>query len=160
MNNLQVGVERRSAQRFSLSLPVCIRLTDCRKEEHGFTQDLSNRGVFFYTDCQVQVGAEVEITLVMPAEITLSESMRVRCRGKVLRLDTSSQGFQPSGSPERPRKVGVAVHFEHYEYLTEAQSGCKDIDQYERVAVLHRRSAEEDAFSDSPPARVRNFSIR
>ncbi|HET7440344.1 MAG TPA: PilZ domain-containing protein [Terriglobales bacterium] len=156
MTNLHVGLERRAAQRFGLALPVCIRLADCQKEEHGFTQDLSNRGTYLYTNCALQVGANVEITLVMPSEITLSESMRVRCRGKVLRLDNT--GSAMSGSESTP-KLGVAVHFEHYEYLADAQAGCKEIDQYERLATLHHRSAEGDS-PDSPPDRLRNAPVR
>jgi len=103
-------VERRAAQRFEYQLPLSVRSADGGKEQFGFTQNLSARGVFFYTDCPLQAGAKVEITLVMPAEITLSENMRVRCQGKVLRADMPASGS----------KTGVAVLLEHYEYLPEA----------------------------------------
>lgn len=157
MINPHVGLERRAAQRFGLAFPICIRLGDSQKEGHGFTQDLSNRGAYFYTDCALQVGEKVEITLVMPAEITLSENMRVRCRSKVLRLDNS--GHASRAKSESTPKLGVAVYFEHYEYLADAQAGCKEIDQYERLATLHQRSSEGDT-PDSPPDGVRNLSVR
>jgi PilZ domain len=103
-------VERRAAQRFDYQLPLAIRRADGGKEEFGFTQNLSARGIFFYTDCPLQPGAKVDITLMMPAEITLSENMRVRCQGKVLRANPQASGC----------KTGVAVLFEHYEYLPDA----------------------------------------
>jgi hypothetical protein len=41
-------------------------------------------------------GAEIELTLKMPSEITLGESMRVRCRGRVLRiLNAADNGWKP-----------------------------------------------------------------
>ena len=48
----------------------------------GFTQDLSSRGAFLFTDMALSEGAEIELTLRMPCEITLGENMRVRCRGQ------------------------------------------------------------------------------
>jgi len=49
----------------------------------------------------------VELTLMMPSEITLGESMRVRCLGQVKRV----QALDIAG------KNSVAVHFAGYEYL-------------------------------------------
>jgi len=105
-----IQVERRAAQRFDYQLPVSVHRADGGNEEFGFTQNLSARGIFFYTDCPLQAGAKVEITLMMPAEITLSENMRVRCLGKVLRANPPASGG----------KTGVAVLLEHYEYLPDA----------------------------------------
>ena len=115
MTTTPVEFERRAAQRFGFHLPVTVRLTGGAAEHPGLTQDVSARGVFFYTDFSLQPGIDVEVTLVMPSEITLSQSMRVRCQGKVLRV------VQPTvGS-----KFGVAVHLERYEYLPDvpASSG-------------------------------------
>ena len=140
MTTTQVRVERRAAQRFDLSLPVSIRCADSRQEEHGFTQDLSARGVYFYTDVCLDEGSEVEITLVMPAEITLSESMPMCCHGKVLRVDKPGLSLAAGNPPKR----GVAVHFGHYEYLPEVKNSSKSSEQYVRVASLHHGSVEEE----------------
>ena len=43
-------------------------------------------GAFLFTDMALSEGAEIELTLRMPSEITLGENMRVRCRGEVLRI--------------------------------------------------------------------------
>jgi PilZ domain-containing protein len=131
MDSNTVQVERRAAQRFVFQLPISIRLPESTHEETGFTQDLTAQGVFFYTDAALQPGTQVEITLVMPAEITLSESMRVRCSGKVLRVH----------KPDAGSKVGVAVQFEHYEYLQDAALSNKPVD-YRRVSTLHEHHDE------------------
>jgi PilZ domain len=110
MSTDQVSFERRSAQRFDFQIPVSIRLIDSQTQSSGFTQDLSARGALLYTDLAVAEGDAVELTLSMPSEITLTESMRVRCRGRVMRV-----AADPAGT-----KFGVAVHLEGYEYLSEA----------------------------------------
>jgi hypothetical protein len=112
MSTDQVGFERRAAQRFDFPISVTIRLTDKQTEGQGFTQDLSARGALLYTDLAMAAGDAVELTLSMPAEITLTENMRVRCRGKVMRVCTDLTGT----------KFGVAVHLEGYEYLPECEN--------------------------------------
>jgi hypothetical protein len=110
MSTDPVQVERRSGQRFQLHLPLAIHVDG--KAVRGFTQDVSSRGLFLYTEAQLAEGAAVELTFTMPSEITLGESMRVRARGRVLRADTSQAG---------PR-TGVAVQLDSYEYLPALES--------------------------------------
>jgi hypothetical protein len=86
MTTPPVRVERRVTQRFPYLLPLSLRQVSPSVEGQGFTQDVSSRGVFFFTDVPLQEGAEIEVTLRMPSEITLGESMRVRCRGHILRV--------------------------------------------------------------------------
>ena len=124
MSTDQVHLERRASQRFDFQLPVGIRLVGAEREGCGFTQDLSGRGAFFYTDFQVTEGAAVELTLVMPAEITLTENMRVRCRGRVTRVLPVE------------RKFGVAVHLEGYEYLAEAASAAQVSASFPRISTV------------------------
>src|SRR5579863_9805989 len=79
-------VERRVGQRFAFNLPVALREVATAAEGLGFTQDLSSRGAFFFTDMGLREGTEIELTLNMPSEITLGENMQVRCRGRILRI--------------------------------------------------------------------------
>jgi len=114
MSTSQVRVERRASQRFEYQLPVSICVSG--HEGSGFTQDLSGRGVCFITDMKLVESESVELTLMMPSEITLGENMRVRCRGAVKRI----QALDIAG------KISVAVHFAGYEYLpvtTETKTG-------------------------------------
>ena len=131
MSTDPVRVERRSGQRFQLHLPLTIHVDG--KAVPGFTQDVSSRGLFLYSEAQLAEGTVVELTFTMPSEITLGESMRVRGRGRVLRVDPSQAG---------PRN-GVAVQLDSYQYLPSLES--------EPTAELTRVSAA-DASGASPGA--------
>ena len=139
MSTDQVRFERRATQRFDFQLPVTIRLTDNNSEGYGFTQDLSARGALLYTDFALSEGAAVELTLVMPSEITLAENMRVRCRGKVMRVCTALTGT----------RFGVAVRIEGYEYLPEISS-----------AALGRDSMVPDENSEENEMTAHTFHMR
>src|SRR5713226_5145237 len=91
MTTSSVSVERRIGQRFAFNLPVSLRDVATSAEGLGFTQDLSSRGAFLFTDMALREGAEVELTLKMPSEITLGQNMRVRCRGHVLRIEKPAE---------------------------------------------------------------------
>src|SRR5437879_11222772 len=116
MTTSPVRVERRVGQRFPYSLALSLRQPLGSVEGVGFTQDLSSRGVFFFTNAPLTEGSEIELTLRMPSEITLGENMPVRCRGRILRVIRPAS---PSDSTEKAPKIGVAVRFECYEYLPE-----------------------------------------
>ena len=98
-------LERRGAQRFEVNVPVAVHFEG--RTVPAFTQDLSGRGMFFYTEGAVPEGAVVELTFTMPSEITLGENIPVRCRGRVLRADP----------PRGGQRNGVAVKLDSYEYL-------------------------------------------
>jgi hypothetical protein len=138
MTTPPVGVERRIGQRFSFNLPVSLRDVSTGLEGVGFTQDVSSRGAFFFTDMPIHPGAEIELTLKMPSEITLGESMRVRCAGRVLRVLKPEE----AGNSELPAetKIGVAVCLSGYDYLSESEDSSAD---FRRISALHG-SAETD----------------
>ena len=150
MSSSEVGLERRAAQRFDFQLPLSIRLINGEREGSGLTQDLSARGAFFYTDFVLEQGANVEVTLVMPSEITLSENMPVRCRGKVLRVTPPSIG----------NKIGVAVHLENYEYLPETHVVSTTSGDYGRISALHEHAVQDEApATNSPTSGSRRFAV-
>lgn len=143
MTSSPVRVERRVGQRFPYLLPVSLRQFDGAVEGVGFTQDLSSRGVFFFTDAPLTEGAEIELTLRMPSEITLGKSMPVRCRGRILRVSRPA-GHQAISAANSETKIGVAVRLECYEYLPEESSS-----NLARVASLHPRRDEEQPLAQS-----------
>lgn len=104
-----VRVERRVGQRFEVHLPVLICVAG--QTMGGFTQNVSARGAFLFAEGGLPDGATVELTFTMPSEITLAESMRVRCIAHVLRRTTSGAG----------QRSGIAVHLNSYEYLPESE---------------------------------------
>jgi hypothetical protein len=130
--------ERRAAQRFPFHLPVAIRLGDAQQVELGFTQDISARGAFFYTECPVAEGSWLELTLSMPATITLTENLRVLCRAQAIRIQRLADGI----------RMGVAVRLYDYEFLpTESSDRNADFD---RICSLHEHRLRAD---ESQPQR-------
>jgi len=79
-------------------------------EESSLTRDVSARGAFFYLDSKMAEGTPVELILTLPAEITLTDSIRVRCKGKVVRVVGAINGG----------KTGVAAVIEQYDFTTES----------------------------------------
>lgn len=132
MSTDPIQLERRAGQRFDVHIPLSIAIDG--RTVPGFSQNASSKGMFLYTDAELPEGATVELTFTMPSEITLAESMRVRCRGRVLRSSTSASA----------QKNGIAVQFDSYEYL-----------------ATESESALEMARSSSPdPVRVTNATSR
>lgn len=107
MSTRELQLERRAGQRFDFHLRVSISMKGREDEGTGFTQNLSAKGMFLQTDFPLSAGDAVEIVVVMPSEITLTESMPVRCRGKVLRYAPATVGVHAM----------VAVQIENYDYL-------------------------------------------
>ena len=102
----QNRVERRLGQRFPYQVPVTLRVPGETRTGSGFTQDLSSRGAMLWTDLCVAEGQIIEMTLVMPSEITLADDMNVCCRARVVRCEHAEGG-----------KPALAVHIEHYDFL-------------------------------------------
>jgi PilZ domain-containing protein len=105
--------EKRATRRFALRLPVAVTYGDNgAQEKPAQTRDVSARGICFYLDAEVASGAPIEFTLTLPPEITLTEAIRVRCKGKVVRVDTV----------DGTGKMAVAAVIDEYEFLSEAQT--------------------------------------
>jgi hypothetical protein len=145
MTTPPVHVERRAGQRFAYNLPVSLHEIASGAEGLGFTQDVSSRGAFFFTDMPLSEGAEIELTLKMPSEITLGESMRVRCRGRVLRVikraDATFGATPALETRAAETKIGVAVCLHGYEYLPEAEDASAT---FRRISALHSHLNNED----------------
>jgi hypothetical protein len=140
MSTLPIGLERRAGQRFAFHLPVSLRDITNGTEELGCTQDISSRGAFLLTNLPVTEGSEIELTLKMPSEITLGESMRVRCRGQILRVTAAGENLHAE------MRFGVAVCLKAYEYLGEVAETSMS---YNRISALHSHHGQ-----DSPAARA------
>lgn len=103
--------EKRATRRFALRLPVSV---NCAGEGGvsliAQTRDVSARGICFYLDAPMSAGSAIEFTLTLPPEITLTESIRVRCKGKVVRVD---DGLVDAKTP-------IAAVIDEYEFLSES----------------------------------------
>src|ERR1700747_1230067 len=101
---------KRATRRFALRLPVSVRYGENEQEHEAQTRDVSARGICFYLDSAIQAGSAIDFTLTLPPEITLTESIRVRCKGKVVRVD---DGLVDA-------KIPVAAVIDEYEFLSES----------------------------------------
>jgi hypothetical protein len=111
----KVQIERRSSQRFDVQLPVSLRMANAAKESRCLTQDVSASGTLLYSDQSLPESSSVELTFVMPSEITFEGNLRVRCLGKILRVTPPQIGAYYS----------VAVHFERYEFLPDKDAALR-----------------------------------
>ena len=73
------------AQRFQLHLPLRYRRLGETQWHVGTTENISRSGLLFQTDDLLQPNAQLEINLVLPAEIAGLSGTEVVCRGEVVR---------------------------------------------------------------------------
>jgi len=108
---LQPTRERRVMRRFDMRLPASVKVDGVALDELlTETQNVSARGVFFYLDRPLAEGSNIEVTLTFPPHITLTDSVRVRFRARVIRVET----------PLPASRIGVAAMIEEYEFLRSA----------------------------------------
>lgn len=106
-------LEKRAVRRFALRVPVSVNRSPqngTAPNESAGLRDVSARGICFYLDSAIEKGSPIGFTLTLPPEITLTESIRVQCKGRVVRVE--------DGTPDG--KVTVAAVIEDYEFLPEA----------------------------------------
>jgi hypothetical protein len=101
--------EKRAARRFALHVPVTVNHNEVQGKPAQI-RDVSARGICFYLESAVAQGSPIGFTLILPPEITLTESIRVQCKGHVVRVDDAQEGG----------KLTVAAVIEEYEFLPEA----------------------------------------
>jgi hypothetical protein len=103
--------EKRAARRFALRIPVTVsRGESPGQNEAAQIRDVSARGICFYLDSPIEQGSPLAFTLTLPPEITLTESIRVQCKGHVVRVE---------GNPSEG-KMAVAAVIEEYEFVPES----------------------------------------
>jgi hypothetical protein len=102
--------DKRATRRFALRLPVTVRYGENEQEQAAQTRDVSARGICFYVDSAITAGSPIDFTLTLPPEITLTESIRVRCKGRVVRVEGGGTA----------NKMAVAAVIDEYEFLPDS----------------------------------------
>jgi PAS domain S-box-containing protein len=97
------------AQRFQMHLPLRYRRLGERNWYEGTTENISRSGMLFQGDELLQPSAQLEINLVLPAEIAGLSATEVVCRGEVVR-SVESRGEVPS--PALAARI-LQYHFQH-----------------------------------------------
>ena len=98
--------ERRAGTRISTRVSTRVRTpqgTDCPAE----TRDVSANGVFLYTNSKMEKGADVELVLILPPELTSGEKCWVCCQATIVRVE------------EQGKEWGVAAQIRRMDILPE-----------------------------------------
>jgi two-component system cell cycle sensor histidine kinase/response regulator CckA len=97
------------AQRFQLHLPLRYRRLGEQDWHEGKTENISRSGMLFQAEELVQPSVQLEINLVLPAEIAGLSATEVVCRGEVVRSVEPNAG---SLSPALAARI-LQYHFQH-----------------------------------------------
>src|ERR1700746_3043069 len=109
-------VPRFRAQRFNLHLPLRYRQVGEQGWRQGTTSNISRSGLLFNAEEVLQPNSQLEINLVLPAEIAGLSPTEVVCRGEVVR-SVSGEGAETS--PSLAAKI-LQYHFQHGSRVSEA----------------------------------------
>jgi hypothetical protein len=104
-------MEQRRTRRFKLQLPLSITRSGAdRAPFAGHTNNLSSSGVLFTAEREPELGGAIEYVITLNHEG--SQSVNLRCMGKVLRTDRMQTGDDPEGWVFQ-----VAATLERYEFV-------------------------------------------
>jgi hypothetical protein len=104
------------AQRFKLQLPLKYRPIGENDWKVGTTENISRSGLLFRAEEMVPANVQLEINLVLPAEIAGLSAAEVVCRGEVVR---TMEAEAPSMNPALAAKI-LQYHFQHGSHMPEA----------------------------------------
>jgi hypothetical protein len=104
------------ARRFNLQLPLRYRPLGEKSWRPGTTENISRSGLLFQAQEALDPTAQLEISLVLPAEIAGLASTEVICRGEIVR---SVQSRGSNVNPALAAKI-LQYHFQHGTHVGEA----------------------------------------
>jgi len=104
------------ATRFSLHLPLKYRRVGERGWREGTTENISRSGMLFEAEEPIAPNSQLEINLVLPAEIAGLAAAEVVCRGEVVRTIDPRSG---KVTPILAAKI-LQYHFQHGSRISEA----------------------------------------
>ncbi len=97
------------AKRFDLHLPLKYRLLGEDDWREGTTENISRSGMLFHAEELLSPSVQLEINLVLPAEIAGLSPAEVVCRGEIVRTVESEQ---PAATPALAARIRQ-YHFQH-----------------------------------------------
>ncbi len=112
-NNSNSAEERRRSRRYTLRLPVQLKIADSAGAITGVTTDISNSAAFV---CLPEANesdnsAQVEWVLKVPPELSLTP-VHIFCKGRVVRVDQGETGV-----------VGMAISIDTYRFVRATSAG-------------------------------------
>jgi PAS domain S-box-containing protein len=106
------------ARRFNLHLPLRYRPLGEQSWRPGTTENISRSGLLFQAQEVLRPNMQLEISLVLPAEIAGLAATEVICRGEVVR-SVEAQGHGHGVTPALAAKI-LQYHFQHGTHVGEA----------------------------------------
>ena len=89
---MKADTERRSGTRIAARVATRVR-TAHDGDQTAQTRDVSANGIFLYTKSRMEKGAEVELVLVLPPELTSGEKCWVCCQATIVRVEEDGSEF-------------------------------------------------------------------
>jgi len=93
------------------SVPATVATKNSPQKQAAVTRDLSMTGVFLYAEERIAEGSQIEIVLMLPAELGLGDKQWACCQASVVRVE-NGDGNQ----------VGVAARIDRLDVLPEILS--------------------------------------
>ena len=100
--------DKRALTRIPVSVPARVKTKEQASEISALTRDLSAGGVFLYTERRITQGSQLEVILILPAELGLGEKQWACCQASVVRVEDEVDG-----------KFGVAARIDRMDLLPE-----------------------------------------
>jgi hypothetical protein len=89
---MRADPERRSGRRIATCVSTRVR-TAQGADQTAETRDVSANGVFLYTQSRMEKGADVELVLILPPELTSAEKCWVCCQATIVRVEEQGSEF-------------------------------------------------------------------
>jgi hypothetical protein len=107
---MTADTERRAGTRIPTRVATRVRPVQGADQtpQTAQTRDVSANGVFLYSKSRMEKGAEVELVLILPPEITSGEKCWVCCQATIVRVEEEGSEF------------GVAAQIRRMDILPEA----------------------------------------
>ena len=107
--------ERRIDTRVNIRVPLRFRVLDNPglAEQTAESENISQRGIYFATNCPLKVGTPVEVSLKMPRELGVQAPSDVKCVARVVHVQPNS--FLGG-------KAGIGLLIEQYQARTAAKA--------------------------------------
>jgi hypothetical protein len=103
---MELHEERRSDRRFRVCLPVMVT-ANAGRQISAHTRDISSRGIGLYLLHPYPLGSALQFWVTLPSDVTLSAPMRIKCVGRVVRVE------------ENHLCTGIGAVIENYEFLAD-----------------------------------------
>jgi DNA-binding response OmpR family regulator len=111
-NQTQLTLDREQAsraQRFRIEVPLRYRQVGENDWRTGRTENISRSGMLFRAEQIIPTNVQLEINLVLPAEIAGLSATEVTCRGEIVRIMDAPEPTMP---PAMAAKI-LQYHFQH-----------------------------------------------